>query len=144
MRNVLLCSLLVLAGAVTIPALAEDLSLHVENGKGSLVWHDAGRTLVMASGDQHGIRVIDARPEGVLGLRTADTILAVDGHAVNDISAMLDSLHASHSASAQLLLRRDGTQQLVTVATRDYMRFMPPKPPAPPAPPPPPAPPTGE
>ena len=144
MRKVLFCGLWLLAGAVAMPALADSLDIHENNGQGSLAWHEAGHALVLSAGDQRGIRVVEARPSGELGLRTADTILAVDGHPVNSITALLHALRASRSGTAQLLLRRDGTQQVVPVAASGYMRFMPPKPPAPPAPPaPPPIPPAG-
>ncbi len=124
------------------PAMAESLSIHQDNGDGSLSWHDGNRALVMESSDRQGIRVVEAKPEGVLGLRTSDVILAVDGHAVTRINVLLDKLHASKSVTANVLVRRDGKPQVVTVAVSDYMRFMPPKPPTPPTPPVPPTPPS--
>ena len=123
-------------------AMAESLSIHQDNGDGSLSWHDGNRALIMESSDRQGIRVVEAKPEGVLGLRTSDVILAVDGHAVTRINVLLDKLHASKSATANVLVRRDGKPQVVTVAVSDYMRFMPPKPPTPPTPPVPPTPPS--
>lgn len=129
-----------LAGTLAMPAMAESLSIHQDNGNGSLSWRDGNRALVMESSDRQGIRVVEAWPEGILGLRTSDVVLAVDGHAVTRINALLDCLHASKSATARMLLRRNGKPQMVTVVVGDYMRFMPPKPPAPPAPPPPPLP----
>jgi S1-C subfamily serine protease len=123
-------------------AMAESLSIHQDNGDGSLSWHDGNRALIMESSDRQGIRVVEAKPEGVLGLRTSDVILAVDGHAVTRINVLLDKLHASKSATAKVLVRRDGKPQVVTVAVSDYMRFMPPKPPTPPTPPVPPTPPS--
>jgi hypothetical protein len=126
-----LFAVLLLAGAFAMPAMAGSLSIHQDNG-------DGNRALVMESSDRQGIRVVEARPEGVLGLRTSDVILAVDGHAVTRINTLLDRLHASKSANARMLVRRDGKAQMVTVAVSDYMRFMPPKPPTPPTPPSPP------
>jgi S1-C subfamily serine protease len=138
-----LFAILFLASAFAMPAGAESLSIHQDNGDGSLSWHDGSRALVMKSSDQQGIHVVEARPEGVLGLRTSDVILAVDGQAVTNIDGLLDRLHAGKSATARMLVRRDGTPQVLTVAVGDYMRFMPPKPPAPPPPPPPPPPVSG-
>ena len=129
-----------LAGTLAMPAMAESLSIHQDNGNGSLSWRDGNRALVMEPSDRQGIRVVEAWPEGILGLRTSDVVLAVDGHAVTRINALLDCLHASKSATARMLLRRNGKPRMVTVVVGDYMRFMPPKPPAPPAPPPPPLP----
>ena len=136
-----LLAVLFLASIFAMPAMADSLSIHQDNGTGSLSWHDGNRTLVMDSSDRQGIHVVEARPEGVLGLRTSDVILAVDGHAVTRINVLLDRLHADKSATARMLVRRDGKPQTITVAVGGYMRFMPPKPPAPPAPPPPPPPP---
>jgi hypothetical protein len=136
-----LFAVLFLASVFAMPAMAESLSIHQDNGDGSLSWHDGNHALVMESSDREGIRVVEAKPEGVLGLRTSDVILAVDGHAVTRINAMLDQLHASRSATARVLVRRDGKPQVVTVAVNDYARFAPPMPPPPPAPPPPPPPP---
>lgn len=127
-----------LAGICAMPAMASSLSVHQDNGTGSLRWHDGNHALIMESSDREGIRVLEARPEGVLGLRSSDVVLAVDGHPVTRINAMLDRLLADKPANARLTVRRHGKPQVVTVAVRDYMRFMPPKPPAPPAPPPPP------
>jgi hypothetical protein len=129
---------LLLAGVFAMPAMAASLSVHQDNGTGSLRWHEGDHALIMESSDRRGIRVLEARPEGVLGLRSSDVVLAVDGHPVTRISGMLDRLRADNPANARLTVRRDGKPQVVTVAVRDYMRFMPPKPPAPPAPPPPP------
>jgi len=137
-----LLAVLFLASIFAMPAMADSLSIHQDNGTGSLDWHDGNRALVMESTDRQGIRVVEARPEGLLGLRTSDVILAVDGHAVTRINVLLDRLHASKSATARMRVRRDGKPQTVTVFVGDYMRFMPPKPPAPPAPPPPPPPPS--
>jgi hypothetical protein len=133
-----LFGILLLAGVCAMPAMASSLSVHQDNGTGSLRWHDGSHALIMESSDREGIRVLEARPEGVLGLRSSDVVLAVDGHPVTRISGMLDRLRADKPANARLTVRRDGKPQVVTVAVRDYMRFMPPKPPAPPAPPPPP------
>lgn len=130
---------LLLASAFAMPAMAGSLSIHQDNGHGSLNWHDGNHALILKSSDRQGIRVVEAKPEGVLGLRTSDVILAVDGHAVTRIDTLLELVHASTSTSARILVRRDGKQQVVTVAVSDYKRFMPPKPPAPPPPPPPPA-----
>ena len=133
-----LFAVLFLAGAIAMPAMAENLSIHQDNGNGSLSWHDGSKALMLESSDRQGIRVLEAKPEGVLGLRTSDVILAVDGHAVTRINVLLDRLHASRSATARMLVRRDGKPQAVMVAVSDYMRFMPPKPPTPPTPPTPP------
>ena len=134
-------AVLFLSIVFAMPAMAESLSIHQDNGDGSLSWRDGNRALVMESRDRQGIRVVEARPAGVLGLRTSDVILAVNGHAVTRINVLLDRLHASKSTTARLLVRRDGKPQVVTVAVSDYMRFMPPKPPTPPTPPVPPTPP---
>ncbi|HKS93573.1 MAG TPA: hypothetical protein VJS16_02815 [Gammaproteobacteria bacterium] len=136
-----LLAVLLLASIFAMPAMAASLSIHQDNGTGSLDWHDGNHALVMQSSDRQGIRVVEAEPEGVLGLRASDVILAVDGHTVTRINVLLDRLHASKSATANLLVRRDGKPQVVTVAVSDYMRFMPPKPPTPPTPPSPPLPP---
>jgi hypothetical protein len=136
-----LLAVLLLASIFAMPAMAASLSIHQDNGTGSLDWHDGNHALVMQSSDRQGIRVVEAEPEGVLGLRASDVILAVDGHTVTRINVLLDRLHASKSATANLLVRRDGKPQVVTVAVSDYMRFMPPKPPTPPPPPSPPLPP---
>ena len=136
-----LLAVLLLASIFAMPAMAASLSIHQDNGTGSLDWHDGNHALVMQSSDRQGIRVVEAKPEGVLGLRASDVILAVDGHTVTRINVLLDRLHASKSATANLLVRRDGKPQVVTVAVSDYMRFMPPKPPTPPPPPSPPLPP---
>ena len=136
-----LLAVLFLAGVFAMPAMAESLSIHQDNGDGSLNWHDGNRALVMESSDRQGIRVVEARPEGVLGLRTSDVILAVNGHEVRRINVLLDRLHAGRSATAHMLVRRGGKPQTITVAVGDYMPFVSPKPPAPPAPPPPPPPP---
>ena len=136
-----LLAVLLLASIFAMPAMAASLSIHQDNGTGSLDWHDGNHALVMQSSDRQGIRVVEAKPEGVLGLRASDVILAVDGHTVTRINVLLDRLHASKSATANLLVRRDGKPQVVTVAVSDYMRFMPPKPPTPPTPPSPPLPP---
>ena len=137
-----LFAVLFLSIVFATPTMAESLSIRQDNGNGSLSWHDGNRALVMESSDRQGIRIVEARPEGVLGLRTSDVILAVDGQAVTRINVLLDRLHASKSASARMLVRRDGKAQMVTVAVSDYMRFMPPKPPTPPTPPSPPKPPS--
>lgn len=131
-----LFGILLLAGVFAMPAMAGSLYVHQDNGTGSLSWHDGDRTLIMESSDRDGIRVLEARPEGVLDLRSGDVVLAVNGHSVTRISGMLDRLRADKPANARLTVRRDGKPQVMTVAVRDYMRFMPPKPPAPPAPPP--------
>lgn len=136
-----LFAVLFLASAVTLPAIAESLSIHQDNGNGSLSWNDGNRALVMEASDRQGIHVVEARPEGILGLRTSDVILAVNGHAVTRINVLLDQLHASRSTTARMLVRRDGKPQVVAVAVSDYKRFMPPKPPTPPPPPPAPPPP---
>jgi hypothetical protein len=136
-----LFAVLFLASIFAMPAMAASLSIHQDNGNGSLDWHDGNHALVMESSDRQGIRVVEAEPEGILGLRASDVILAVDGHTVTRINVLLDRLHASKSATANLLVRRDGKPQVVTVAVSDYMRFMPPKPPTPPPPPSPPLPP---
>lgn len=135
MRSVLCCGLFLLVGMVALPAIASELSFNQHNGRGSLSWHDGKDALVLRSGDGKGVHVIDAKPQGIFGLRTSDDILAVDGRAVNSVSALLDGLRAGKSASAQLRVLRHGASQDVTVAVRDYQRFIPPQPPAPPAPP---------
>lgn len=135
MRSVMLCGLFVLAGMVALPAIASELSFTQHNGRGSLSWHDGKDALVLRSGDGKGVHVIDAKPEGIFGLRTSDGILAVDGHAVDSVSALLDELRAGKSAYARLRVLRHGASQDVIVAVRDYQRFIPPEPPAPPAPP---------
>ena len=135
-----LSGILLLAGVFAMPAMAESLSVHQDSGRGSLRWQDGNHALIMESNDRDGIRVLEARPEGVPGLCTSDVILAVDGHPVIRISGMLDLLRADKPAHARLTVRREGKPQVVTMAASDYMRLMPPKPPAPPAlPPPPPA-----
>lgn len=136
-----LFAVLLFASVFAMPAMAESLSIHRDNGDGSLRWHDGNRALVMESSDRQGIRVVEAKPAGVLGLRTSDVILAVNGHAVTRINVLLDRLRADKSSTAHMLVRRDGKPKVVTVAVSDYMRFMPPKPPAPPPPPLPPPPP---
>src|SRR5690348_8681024 len=136
-----LLAVLLLASIFAMPAMAASLSIHQDNGTGSLDWHDGNHALVLESSDRQRIRVVEAKPEGILGLRASDGILAVDGHTVTRINVLLDRLHASKSATANLLVRRDGKPQVVTVAVSDYMRFMPPKPPTPPPPPSPPLPP---
>lgn len=135
MRSVMLCGLFVLAGMVAMPAQASDLSVVQDNGQGSLRWHSGKDALVLRSGDGKGVHVIDAKPEGIFGLRTSDDILTVDGHAVDSVSALLDELRTGKSAYARLRVSRHGASQDVTVAVRDYQRFIPPQPPAPPAPP---------
>src|SRR5690348_3739310 len=111
-----LFTVVLLAGSFAMPAMAGSLSLHQDNGAGSLSWHDGDRALVMESSDRQGIRVVEARPEGILGLRTSDVILAVDGRAVKRINVLLGRLHAGKSATARMLVRRDGKPQVITVA----------------------------
>lgn len=135
MRRMLSCGLLVLAGLAAVPAFAGGLSFTQDNGRGSLSWYSGKDVLVLRSGEGEGVYVIDAAPAGLFGLRKGDDILAVDGQPVDSISALLNKLHASKFATARLSLLRNGTRQVVTVAVKDYLRFMPPKPPAPPAPP---------
>ena len=153
MRSVILSSVLVLASLIAIPVVASELYVNQHNAQGSLTWRDTGRALGLHSDAAGGIVVTRAGIGGTWGLQQGDVILAVDGHPVRQIAALVDRLRASEPATVKMRVRRDHAEQELTLAADDYGHLIGPKPPisppppAPPAastpPPPPPAPPSG-
>lgn len=85
-------------------------------------WHDADHALVLKSGDGNGegIRVTRTEPASVWGLQQGDVILAVDGHAVDQVQELRQKLYASRPKSVAIRVRRDKVEQEVTVDERDY------------------------
>jgi PDZ domain len=86
----------------------------------TFAWHDSGRALALKSGNGEGVRVTRAAPASVWGLRQGDVILAVDGQPVDQVEQLLKRLQASRPEPVAIRVRRDGTEQDITVAGRDY------------------------
>ena len=150
MRSLTFWSVLLLACLITTPAISSDLDVHQHNAQGSLSWRDAGHVLDLHSDVAKGIVVTRTDADGTWGLRQGDVILAVDGHPVRQIEALVDRLRASKPAAVEMRVRRGRAEQQVTVTAKEYGHLVGPKPPIPPpppaspaAPPAPPAPPSG-
>ncbi|MEO8778815.1 MAG: PDZ domain-containing protein [Rhodanobacter sp.] len=150
MRSLTFWSVLLLACLVTTPVIASDLDVQQHNAQGSLSWRDGGHVLDLHSDAAKGIVVTRADTHGTWGLQQGDVILAVDGHSVRQIAALVDRLRASTPVAVEIRVRRGRAQQQVTVTAREYGHLVGPKPPIPPrpsgspaAPPPPPVPPSG-
>ena len=86
----------------------------------TFAWHDAGHALSLKSGDGEGIEVTRTEPASVWGLQQGDVILAVDGHAVDQVEELLKRLDASKPKPVAIRVRRDTREQEITVAERDY------------------------
>ena len=139
MRNLTFWSVLLLACMVTMPAVASELYVNQHDAQGSLTWHDAGHVLGLESDAASGIVVTRAGTGGTWGLQQGDGILAVDGHPVRQIGALVDRLRASKPAAVHVRVRRGHAEQELTWVAQDYGHLIAPKPPVPPAPPAPPA-----
>lgn len=139
MRNLAFWSALLLACLVATPAVASVLSIHQHNSQGSLTWRGGGHVLGLHSDAAHGVVVTRAASDGTWGLHQGDVILAVDGHPLQQVEALVERLRASKPAAVQVRVRRGHAEQTLTLAANDYEHLISPKPPAPPTPPAPPA-----
>ncbi len=135
MRNMIFWSALLLAGVISPPASANELNVQQHNAQSSLLWRDAGSVLGLESDASSGIVVTRAGPEGTWGLQRGDVILAVDGHPVHQIAALVERLRASKPAAVKIQVRRAHAGQELTLAAKDYDHLIAPKPPVPPQPP---------
>jgi|GEM_PF-891051 len=86
----------------------------------TVAWHDADHGLTLKSGDGEGIRVTRTEPASVWGLQQGDVILAVDGHAVDQVQELIERLDASKPKPVAIRVRRDKTEQEITLAESDY------------------------
>lgn len=86
----------------------------------TFAWHDSEHALTLESGDGEGIKVTHTEPASVWGLQQGDVILAVDNHAVDQVQELLERLDASKPRPVAIRVRRDKTEQEITVAERDY------------------------
>ena len=139
MRNLTFCRTLLLACLVATPVVASELYVHQYNAQGSLSWRDAARALDLHSDAANEIVVTRAGTDGTWGLQQGDVILAVDGHPVRQVAALVDRLRASKPAAVEIRVRRGRAEQQLTVTAKDYGHLVGPKPPIPPQPPTPPA-----
>lgn len=148
MRSLTFWSVVLLACMATTPVVAGDLYVNQHNAQGSLTWRGAGRVLDLHSDAVRGIVVTRASTGGTWGLQPGDVVLAVDGHPVPQIAALVERLRANKPAAVPMRIRRGHAEQALTLTAKDYGHLIGPKPPvAPPppaspaAPPPPPVPP---
>lgn len=139
MRSIILWSTVLLACLVATPLLASVLSINQHDAQGSLSWRDAGRVLGLHSDAASGIVVARVGTGGTWGLQQGDVILAVDGHPVRQVAALVDRLRSSKPAAVELHVRRGQVEQELTWAAKDYGHLISPKPPVPAQPPAPPA-----
>ncbi|MEO7051648.1 MAG: PDZ domain-containing protein [Rhodanobacter sp.] len=151
MRKLTFWSVLLLACMAATPVVASDLSVLQHNAQGSLIWRGAGSMLDLESQGVGGVVVTRAGTGGTWGLRQGDVILAVDGHPVRQVAALVDRLRASKPRAVHVRVRRGPAQQELTLAASDYGHLVGPRPPVPATPPvspsaplpPPPTPPPG-
>lgn len=139
MRSLIFWSVVLLACMATTPVVAGELHVNQHNAQGSLTWRDAGRVLDLHSNAASGIVVTRVSTGGTWGLQQGDVVLAVDGHPVRQIAALVDRLRASKPAAVRMRIRRSHAEQTLTLTAKDYGHLIGPKPPVPPPPPAPPA-----
>lgn len=86
----------------------------------TFVWRGSTQSLTLKSGDGEGISVTHTEPASVWGLQQGDVILAVDGHAVDQVQELLNRLDASKPEPVALRVRRDRAEQEINVTENDY------------------------
>lgn len=128
MRHMTLIGTLVLAVAIASPAHAGwYTSFH--NTRDSLVWRNSdSRALELHSDSSAGVEVTKISPDDLWGLRKGDVILAVDGHPVTHVDELFKQLQTSKPAAVKIQLRRDHSEQVVTIAAADYTNLINPHP----------------
>lgn len=135
MRNLTFWSFLLLAGMAATPLVASELHVHQHDAQGSLTWRDAGQVLGLRSDAAGGIVVTRVGTGGTWGLQQGDVILAVDGHPVRQVEALVDRLRASKPATVAVRMRRGNAEKELTLVAEDYGHLISPELPVAPAPP---------
>lgn len=126
--TMVLCGALVMATVTVMPAYAGWYTTF-HNTHDSLVWHNSdGRALELHSDNGTGIEVTKANPAVLWGLRKGDVILAVDGHPVNHVDELFKQLQTRKPAAVKIQLRRDQSEQVLTMAGSDYTNLVNPHP----------------
>ncbi|MEO8998650.1 MAG: PDZ domain-containing protein [Rhodanobacter sp.] len=123
-----LCGAFVMAAVTVMPAYAGWYTTF-HNTHDSLVWHNSdGRALELHSDNGAGVEVTKLNPADLWGLRKSDMILAVDGHPVKHVDELFKQLQGSKPDTVKIQLRRDHSEQVLTIAGSDYTNIVNPHP----------------